>query len=210
MNRKLPVDVDSYLIDGCGRCERGGTPRCSVNKWQAELKELRQIALDSGLVETVKWSVPCYTYENKNIMLVSALLDYCAISFFKGALFNDRHHILVKPGENSQSRAAGSIHFGATSCSARIGAQEYIAQAIEVEKSGAKVEFKAKSELVIPEELQRKFEQLPKLQTAFKALTPGRQRGYILHISAAKQSKTREARIEKCTPMILEGKGMHD
>ncbi len=143
-------------------------------------------------------------------MLISALKDYCAISFFKGVLLTDTAGILEKPGENSQS--ARVMRF--TSLEQVIEyegvIQATIREAIEVERSGKKVDFKAKDELVIPEELQQRFAELPALQVAFEALTPGRQRGYVLHINSAKQSKTRFARIDKCIPQILEGRGMHD
>lgn len=206
----LNPKVDKYLADGCGRCPLMATPQCKVNAWPKELKQLRMIVLDCGLTEEVKWGVPCYTYEKNNVLVVSAFKEYSSLSFFKGALLRDPNGILVKPGENSQS--ARLVRFTSVR---EIKALEpilksYILEAIEVEKNGLKVDFKAKTELVIPEELQKKFDALPALQAAFTSLTPGRQRGYILHFSAAKQSKTREARIEKCIPQILEGRGMMD
>lgn len=202
--------VDLYLTNGCGRCELGGTPQCSVNRWPAELRRLREIVLGCGLVEDLKWGVPCYTIDNRNVVIVSALKESCALSFFKGVLLKDAKQILIKPGENSQS--ARLIRFTSVQEIVQLESvlKEYVLEAMELERSGAKVDFSAKLELVIPEELERKFEQLPALRTAFQALTPGRQRGYILHFTAAKQSKTREARIDKCTPQILEGRGMHD
>ena len=206
----LNPKVDLYLTDGCGRCELGGTPQCSVNRWPAELQRLREIVLSCGLVEDLKWGVPCYTIDNRNVVIVSALKESCALSFFKGVLLKDAKQILIKPGENSQS--ARLIRFTSVQEIVQLESvlKEYVLEAMELERSGAKVDFSAKLELVIPEELERKFEQLPALRTAFQALTPGRQRGYILHFTAAKQSKTREARIDKCTPQILEGRGMHD
>ena len=206
----LNPEVDRYLAEGCGRCAFGGTPQCTVHKWPGELKRLREIALSCGLTETRKWGVPCYTFENRNVVIVSASREYCSISFFKGVLLKDAKQVLSKPGENSQS--ARLIRFTSVQEIVQLTAtlKEYMLEAIELERRGAKVDFRAKSELAIPDELQQKFHELPTLQTAFEALTPGRQRGYILHFTAAKQSKTRSSRIEKCIPQILEGRGMHD
>lgn len=206
----LNPKIDLYLRDGCGRCPLGGTPACKVHNWQAELNLLRKIVLDSGLTEELKWKVPCYTFEGHNVAIVSAFNDYASISFFKGALLNDPQGILAKPGENSQ--AARIIRFTTLKAIRELKPtlKAFIQDAIQVEQSGLKVVFKAKNELVIPEELERKFQSLPALRHAFTALTPGRQRGYVLFFSAAKQSKTRESRIDKCVPQILEGRGMHD
>ncbi len=202
--------IDIYLKEGCGRCPLGGTPECKVHDWQKELKKLRTIVLGCGLTEDLKWGVPCYTFEKANVAIVSALKEYCALSFFKGALLKDAKGILDKPGENTQS--ARLIRFTSVREIVEMESilKEYLHEAIEVEKNGLKVDFKAKTQLVILDELQRKFDELPALQAAFKALTPGRQRGYLLHFSAAKQSQTRLSRIEKCIPHILEGRGFHD
>ncbi len=202
--------VDEYLVQGCMRCELGGTPKCKVHNWTEELENLRSIVLDSGLLEDVKWGVPCYTLDGKNVLIVSAFKDYCSISFFKGVLLKDPEKILEKQGPNSQSDR--SIRFTAID---QIHNQKsiiktYIQEAIEVEKKGLKVDFKAKDELVYPEELISKFEELPALQKSFEALTPGRKRGYILHFTQPKQSATRISRIEKCIPKIMDGKGFHD
>lgn len=207
---KLNPEVSSYFADGCGRCKLHGTPECKVRTWTKELKRLRAIVLDCDLIEERKWGVACYTFEGKNIAIVSALKDYCAVSFFKGVLLSDPNKILVAPGENSQS--ARMIKFTELSQINGLEAiiKQYLGEAIQIECSGQKVEFKAKTELVLPEELYQKFIELPELQSAFEALTPGRQRGYVLHISSAKQSATRISRIEKCIPAILAGKGMHD
>jgi uncharacterized protein YdeI (YjbR/CyaY-like superfamily) len=208
MNEMNPK-IDNYLADGCGRCPLGGTNECKVHQWTEELKKLRTILLDCGLTEELKWGVPCYTYQNKNIVLISALRGYCAFSFFKGVLLKDPHNILEKPGENSQSDRV--IKF--TSVQQILESEEilksYVSEAIEVEKSGLKVVFKKNPE-PIPEELQQKFDEDPFFKTAFEELTPGRQRGYILYFSQAKQAKTRVTRIEKCTPKILNGEGLHD
>lgn len=201
--------VDNYLIEGCGRCALGGTPDCKVHKWTQELELLRKIVLDCELTEEVKWGVPCYTFQKKNVLIVSAFREYCSVSFFKGALLKDPMGILDKPGENSQ--AARLIKFTNIKEIKAVEAdlKTYIYEAIEVEKKGLKVNFKKNPE-PIPEELERKFEEDPVLKTAFETLTPGRQRGYILYFSAPKQSKTRESRIEKSIGKILNGEGLHD
>ena len=202
--------VDNYLIEGCGRCPLGGTPDCKVHNWQEELKQLRAILLDCGLREELKWSIPCYTFQNSNIILLSAFKEYCALSFFKGALLKDAHAVLTKPGENTQ--AVRLIRFTNVQEVVAMEAilRAYIYEAIEVEKAGLSVDLKEKSELVFPEEFQKKLDDVPSLRVAFEALTPGRQRGYILHFSAPKQSKTREARVEKCMQQIFDGKGLHE
>ena len=201
--------VDLYLKEGCGRCPLGNTPQCKVNFWTKELKILRKIILSSGLTEDLKWKMPCYTFESKNILILSALNDSCTINFFKGALLKDPNKILEKPGENSQSARYLRITSVSQIKDLESVIKSYITEAIELERSGAKVEFKKNSE-PIPEELLVKFEENPDLHSAFLALTPGRQRGYILFFSAPKQSKTRESRIEKCTPQIMNGKGITD
>ncbi len=202
--------IDQYLREGCGRCPLGGTPECKVHDWQAELQLLRSIALDCGLTEELKWKAPCYTYAKHNVAMISALKDCATLSFFKGALLEDPHGILVRLGPNCQ--AARLVRFTSVqSIREREQAiKALLRSAIEVESSGKKVEFIAKDKLVFPEELERKFDASPSLRSAFEALTPGRRRGYILYFAAAKQSKTREARIEKWTPQILKGLGMHD
>ena len=202
--------IDHYLQEGCGRCPLGGTPECKVHTWQKELQLLREIMLACGLTEELKWKVPCYTIDGGNVAIVSAYKEHAAISFFQGALLSDTHSILERPGENSQ--AARVIRFTTLRAIREIAPvlKQYIREAIKIRQSGLKVDFKAKDELVIPAELERKLDSLPALRSAWEALTPGRQRGYVLYFSAAKQSKTRESRIEKYAPAILEGRGMHD
>jgi uncharacterized protein YdeI (YjbR/CyaY-like superfamily) len=175
-----------------------------------ELKQLRTIVLACGLTEELKWKIPCYTFEKRNIVLISAFKEYCALSFVQGALLKDAKRILEKPGENTQS--ARLIRFTSVRKIVAIEPliKEYLYEAVEVDKAGLKVDFKAKTELIMPDELRKKFDLLPALKSAFEALTPGRQRGYILHFAAAKQSKTRESRIDRCVPKILEGRGFHD
>ena len=202
--------VDSYLVVGCGRCTLVNTPECKVHTWTEEMKLLRNILLDSGLTEEVKWSMPCYTSEKRNIVLMSAFKEYCALSFFKGALLKDAKGILIQQTENTQS--ARQIRFTGVE---EIEEMEhvlkgYIAEAIEVEKAGLKVELKKTSEFKMPEEFQNKLDENPDLKTAFEALTPGRQRAYLLYFSTPKQSKTRVARVEKYIPQILNGKGLND
>jgi uncharacterized protein YdeI (YjbR/CyaY-like superfamily) len=201
--------VDVYFATGCGRCPLGNTPRCKVHNWQEELEKLRMIILDCGLTEELKWGVACYTWQKSNIILLSAFNEYCALSFLKGALLKDANSILKKPGENTQ--AGRVIRFTDVLEIARMEPvlKAYIHEAVEVEKAGLKVNFKKNPEPV-PEELQNKLDKIPALKTAFYALTPGRQRGYILYFSQPKQSKTRESRIEKCVPQILNGEGLNE
>lgn len=201
--------IDKYLEDGCMRCKYGATPQCKVHDWQDELKKLRAIVLDCGLIEELKWGVPCYTFEGKNVLMVSALKDCSVISFFKGSLLKDIDKILVKPGENSQ--AARYAKFTDVKEIEKLEAtlKAYIFEAIEIEKAGLEVKFKKNPEPV-PDELQEKMDNDPVFKNAFEKLTPGRQRGYILYFSQPKQSKTRESRIEKCTGKILNGEGLHD
>jgi len=181
-----------------------------AKKWQEEQEQLRVIVLDCGLTEELKWGVPCYTFQNSNIVLIHAFKEYCALLFFKGALLNDANAILIQQTENVQS--ARQIRFTNLREIVEIEAtiKAYIYEAIEVEKAGLKVNFKKNTELLFPEEFQRKLDEKPALKTAFDALTPGRQRAYHLYFSAPKQSKTRELRVEKCMQQILEGKGLND
>lgn len=201
--------VDKYLAVGCMRCELGGTPGCKIHNWPLELEQLRRIVLDCGLSEELKWGVPCYTFQDSNVLLVSAFKNYSAISFFKGSLLQDDKGILVKPGENSQATRMARFTSVKEIRKLEPVLKAYIFEAIEVEKAGLKVDFKAKSELVFPNELLEKFEQDPAFDAAFNSLTPGRQRGYILYFSAPKQSKTRESRIEKSMQQIFKGIGLN-
>lgn len=181
-----------------------------AKRWQDEMSRLRMIVLDSGLTEELKWYQPCYTYGNGNVAIISGFKDYCVLSFFKGSLLNDPQGLLQKPGENSQ--AARVIRFtGVHEIDAAGGAiRALVKDAIRIEKAGRKVEFKKITEFEIPLELKEAFTKSPSLQKAFRSLTPGRQRAYILHFSSAKQSSTRRARIEKHRKRILDGKGLDD
>jgi uncharacterized protein YdeI (YjbR/CyaY-like superfamily) len=181
-----------------------------AKKWQEELEKLRMIILDGQLTEELKWSKPCYTFQKSNIVIIIPLKEHCALMFCKGALLKDANGILSKPGENTQ--AGRWIKFTSVREIAEMETilKAYIYEAIEVEKAGLKVNFKKTTEFIIPEEFQNKLDEIPALKTAFDALTPGRQRAYILYFSAPKQSKTRESRVEKCMQQILNGKGLDD
>ncbi|KIL34457.1 hypothetical protein SD71_19585 [Cohnella kolymensis] len=181
-----------------------------AKKWKEEFEKLRNIVLDCELTEEFKWMHPCYTYQNKNIVLIHGFKEYCALLFHKGALLKDPHGILIQQTENVQ--AARQIRFTNVQeiDEMQLILKTYIDEAIEVEKAGLQVEFKKNTEYIVPEELQNKFVEIPDLKTAFEALTPGRQRAYILHFSQPKQSKTRESRVEKYLPHILNGKGLDD
>ncbi|WP_295122062.1 YdeI family protein [uncultured Chitinophaga sp.] len=181
-----------------------------LDKWGKELEKLRTILLDCGLTEDLKWGSPCYSYEGSNVSIIGGLRDYCVLSFFKGVLLHDEHNLLEKPGDNTRSARVIPITSVKQITSLTPVLKAYIYEAIEIERAGLKVDFEASNELAYPEELTLKLAKNPKLKAAFAALTPGRQRGYILHFAAAKQPKTREARIDKFTPKILEGKGMND
>ncbi|GAB4417193.1 MAG: YdeI family protein [Bacteroidia bacterium] len=202
--------VDLYLAEGCGRCPLGGTPACKVHSWTEELVLLRGIMLTSGLEEALKWKVPTYTFEQRNIAIVSAFKDYASLSFFKGALLPDPHGLLEKPGPNSQAARILKFTRAQDIVDREALIRTYVSAAIAVEQAGQQIDFREKHELVYPAELEQRFGADPVFQTAFEALTPGRQRGYILYFTAPKQSQTRASRIEKCIPDILAGKGMHD
>jgi uncharacterized protein YdeI (YjbR/CyaY-like superfamily) len=181
-----------------------------AEKWQKELEKLRMILLDCGLTEELKWGAPCYSYQKTNLAIIGGLKEYCLLSFFKGALLDDASGILIKPGDHTQS--ARLIAFTNIRKIAQMEPilKAYIYEAIEVEKAGLKVHFKEKTHLIYPEEFKKKLDKTPALKTAFDALTPGRQRAYILYFSAPKQSKTRELRVEKCVKQILNGKEFNE
>lgn len=179
-------------------------------KWQQEIERLRTIILSCGLNEELKWGCPCYTFQKSNIVLIHVFKEYCAVLFFKGALLNDAHGILIQQTENVQ--VGRQVRF--TNLDEIVELEPilkaYIFEAIEVEKAGLKVALKTTADFAVPEEFQSKLNRIPALKTAFEALTPGRQRAYLFHFSQAKQSKTREARVEKYIPKILGGKGLDD
>ncbi len=179
-------------------------------KWEQEIKRLRTIVLNCGLIEELKWGCPCYMHHKSNIVLIHVFKDYCALLFFKGALLSNADGILIQQTENVQ--AARQIRF--TNINQVIEQESAIKaciyEAIEVDKAGLQFEFKKTSDFTVTEEFQNKLDEMPQLKIAFEALTPGRQKAYMLHFSSPKQSKTRESRVEKCIPQILIGKGLND
>lgn len=195
-NQKTNAKVDEYLY--------------KIKTWKEESEKLRSILLDCELTEEFKWMHPCYTFQNKNVVLIHGFKEYCALLFHKGALLKDNQGILIQQTEKVQ--AARQIRFTNLQQIVELEStiKAYIQEAIELEKSGAEVQFKKKEEYTVPEELQSKFAENPDLQAAFEGLTPGRQRAYLLYFSDPKQSKTRVSRIEKYTKHILDGKGMND
>lgn len=196
MNSRMNPKVDGYLR--------------RAKKWREEMEKLRAIILGSPFTEELKWGKPCYVFEQSNIVLIIGFKEYCAFLFCKGALLKDAHGILVKAGENTQ--AARQARFTSVKQIVEMEPilKAYLDEAIEAEKAGLKVNYQKNTELVFPEEFQKKLDQNPALKAAFRALTPGRQRAYNIYFSAPKQSKTRESRVDKCTPQILDGKGLND
>jgi uncharacterized protein YdeI (YjbR/CyaY-like superfamily) len=180
-----------------------------AKKWQKEAEKLRKIALDCDLTEAVKWGKPCFTYQNKNVAIVVPLKNACALTFFKGALLNDPKHILQKIGQAQSGRWVKFTSLEEITAMQSI-LKNYIYEAIQVEESGKKVTLKQASEYAVPEELQARLDADPELRAAFEALTPGRKKSYIFHVSGAKQAKTRMARAERCVPMILSGRGFNE
>jgi uncharacterized protein YdeI (YjbR/CyaY-like superfamily) len=207
-NYKLNQQVDKYLRDGCMRCKYGGTPKCKVLNWVAELELLRQIVLETGLTEEIKWGVPVYTHKSKNIVTVNALKESANIGFFKGVLLTDKHKLLQQQGNLQSNRI---IRFSNTDDIEAIKdvLKSYIIEAISIEESGQKVIFKKNPE-PIPDELIKFFKQDPAFKKAFFALTAGRQRGYVIYFSQPKQTQTRIGRIEKYKEQIFNGIGLND
>jgi uncharacterized protein YdeI (YjbR/CyaY-like superfamily) len=191
--KKMNPKVDGYLR--------------KAKKWQEEMTKLRRISLDSGLTEELKWGKPCYTFQTSNIVIIQGFKEFCALLFCKGALLKDPNGILKKFGWQAARRIPFSNVREIVEMEPIL--KVYIHEAIEAEKAGLKVDYKKNPE-PIPEELQNKLDEIPALKTAFDALTPGRQRGYILYFSGAKQSKTRASRVKKCMPQILKGKGLNE
>jgi uncharacterized protein YdeI (YjbR/CyaY-like superfamily) len=181
-----------------------------VKNWQEEIELLRSIILDCGFIEELKWGKPCYSFQDTNLVIIQPFKEYCALMFFNGALLNDPKGLLIKPGENTQ--AGRQIRFTSLKEITKMKAtlKAYLYESIEVEKAGLKVSLKKTSDYAIPEEFQTKLKSMPGLKKAFEALTPGRQRAYLMHFAAPKQSKTRETRIESYIEKILSGKGISD
>ena len=207
-NKQTNPQVDQYLIDGCMRCKYGGTPQCKVHNWVEELKILRQIVLETGLAEEIKWGVPVYTHKGKNIVTVNALKESANIGFFKGVLLADKQKILQQQGNLQSDRIIKFTNKDDIEKMEDV-LKSYILEAIAIEESGKKIEFKKNPE-PIPDELLQAFEQNPAFKKAFYSLRPGRQRGYIIYFSQAKQSQTRISRIEKYKEYILNGIGLND
>jgi uncharacterized protein YdeI (YjbR/CyaY-like superfamily) len=205
MNQK----VDLFLLDGCGRCKLYQTPQCKVHNWPEELNTLRGLILELGLEEEIKWGFPCYTLNGKNILMLAPFKDNCAISFFKGALLKE-NPILEKSGENSNTFRLIRFQGMEKINQEKERIQQIIQEAIEIEKSGKKLPKTDYSSIELPEELENAFEDDHVFKSAFKSLTPGRQRGYILHFAQPKQAQTRMNRIEKCKPSIFNGKGLNE
>lgn len=195
MNEKNP-EVDAFIR--------------RTKKWQAETAKLRSILLDCGLDEELKWGKPCYTFEGSNLAIIQGFKDHCSLMFFKGSLLEDPHGILVRPGANSQAGMRVELTSVEQIEKTERVLRAYVKRAIRVEKAGLRVDFKEKHELQLPAELTAKLGESRALATAFRALTPGRQRAYVLYFSGAKQSKTRAARVEKHVKRILQGKGLDD
>jgi uncharacterized protein YdeI (YjbR/CyaY-like superfamily) len=202
--------VDAYFAEGCGRCKLYQTPQCKVHSYVELMEHLRSLLLETELKEDFKWKQPTYTLNGKNVLILTAFKDYCCLAFFKGSLMKDPDKVMITPGQNSQ--AARQLRFTTADqvIAQKDSIRAYIQEAINLEKTGAKVDFKQKNELEFPEELIQKFEEDSAFKRAFEALTPGRQRGWNLHFTSAKQSTTRSSRIEKAKAKIFEGKGWNE
>lgn len=205
----ITTSVDVYLRDGCGRCEHFKTPACKVRRWRPVLDALRELLLSTELVEEMKWGSPCYTLDGRNVVMLVALKESCALSFFKGAALADDDGALVSPGPNS--RFTRLLRFTSLEevAARRRQAARFIEQAIALERAGTKVTPRASAEAV-PAELARRLAEDSAVRRAFEALTPGRRRSHVLHVSGAKQQETRERRVERCVPDILAGRGFNE
>ncbi len=202
------TSVDSYLKDGCGRCEHYQRPSCKVHLWTESLIALREILQESELVEEMKWGSPCYTLDGKNVIMLASTREYCAISFLKGAALHDAEDLLVPPGPNSRFARVFKFESADTVNTFRHQIADFVQQAIALQKAGVKVTPDAIESL--PDELEQRLNSDPELNEAFYALTPGRQRSYIIFVSGAKQPETRQRRVEKCVPQIFSGKGYNE
>lgn len=205
---KSPADI--FFTDGCGRCKWMSTPSCKVQHWKAELAALRLIMQASALQEELKWGMATYTLGKANVLMIAAFKQYCCISFFKGGLLQDPKGLLTSPGENSQTVKQFRFTDVAQIKKAEKQIKTFIAEAIKNEKAGLKAEKPKSTTFELSPEFTAILERMPKLKLAFEALTPGRQRSHHLYISSAKQAKTREDRVERCIPVILEGKGWNE
>lgn len=203
------TSVDAYLQDGCGRCDDYQTPRCKVHLWTPMLVELRTLALAAGLTETMKWGSPCYTVGGKNVSMILSFREACGLSFFKGALITDPDGVLERTGPNSNAGRYVKLRSMEDLAARRAQITGFLDQAVALERQGAKVAPRTERE-PLPEELGRRMEADPALHAAWDALTPGRQRSHILHVSGAKQADTRDRRAERCAADILEGRGFNE
>ncbi len=181
-----------------------------AEEWEDELRELRQLVLDSGMTEELKWGVPCYTVERANVLLIHYFREYCALAFFKGVLMKDPEKMLIQQTENVQATRQLRFTDVAEIRELEPIIRSYINEAIDIEKAGLKVAYRKTEEYHVPEEFQQRLDEDADLRAAFERLTPGRQRGYLLHFAQPKRSTTRYSRIDKCTPRILEGRGLND
>lgn len=208
MNMTKSIDV--FLSDGCGRCSKFGTDACSVRRHQAEIQLLRRLAKEVFEEENMKWGSPCYSYKNKNVVILHSFKDFSGFTFFKGALLSDPEKILIQQTENMHA----SRMLRCTNLAELIDKQDlikaYLFEALEIEKAGLKVAPKPQQDLIFPEELIEIFKSDEHFKKAFHCLTPGRQKNYVRHFSEAKQAATRTARIEKYKPFILKGIGMEE
>lgn len=202
--------VDQYLAEGCGRCKLHATPDCKVHRWAAELRALRALLMSCGLTEERKWGMPCYTIKGKNVIMLFAWKDCCALSFFKGVLLTDTDGLLQLPGENSHEGRIVRFTSMQQIIEHEPALRTLVFEAIDAEEKGIKIPARPAAAQPMPEELATRLAADPALREAFTRLTPGRQRGYLLHIAGAKQSATREARIDRCAPSILAGKGLNE
>lgn len=202
--------VDPYFDIGCGRCKLVATPACKVKRFPEELQDLRQLLLESGMKEELKWSMPCYTVNGKNVLILSAFKEYCSLNFFNGHLLDDPKNLLVKAGEHSQAGRQLRFRNHEEVKLRQEDIRNFIRQAMELELSGKPVPKIQAAAISWPEELEDALAGNPLLDKAFRALTPGRQRSYLLHLSSAKQASTRKARMERCVPGIMAGKGFNE
>jgi uncharacterized protein YdeI (YjbR/CyaY-like superfamily) len=207
---KMTKSIDVFLADGCGRCSKFATDACTVRVYAAEIEALRSIALSVFEEETMKWGGPCYSYKGKNVAMIFSFKDNCGFSFFKGPLLADTHQMLVAPSETAQTFRMLRFTNLAQILEKQDEIRSYLFEALEVEKAGLKLKPTPVTEFPVPEELQAQFDAAPEFETAFRALTPGRQKNYLRHFNDAKQSATRSARIEKYKPFIFKGIGQDE
>lgn len=203
------TSVDSYLRDGCGRCDKYQTPACKVHRWTKPLVALRALVQASGLVEEMKWGNPCYTLGGKNVVMLAAFKEHCALSFFRGTSLHDDAGVLEAPGPNSHHVRFLKVRSLADVTARRAAVKRLLAQAIELERTGTKVKPKA-TPRALPDELVQRLSADAALARAFDALTPGRQRSHALYIAAAKQPETRARRVERCAADIAKGRGFNE